>query len=425
MPFFLKNLKNKLYTEYVGDFLKLFSGSTISQIIAFGFSPILYRLYEKNDYGIFGYYVALVTVLGSFSSLQYLQAIFLEEKESDSKSIVWLNRVVNFLVSLVCLLVVWIFNEPISQMLKSPDLGPWLYLLPFSLFFMGQNEIYRVWSSRKKKFKLLAENSIITAITVPVFSISFGIWKSGPMGLFVGYLLSQLIPALVLEYRIPREERVLWSDFNLVKIKEFAWKYRKFPKINLPSDIINRLSNQIPVFMLGQFGVVSGIAIYGLCARILSLPSQVISSAIGEIFRQRASLDYLQKGSFNFIFLQTLKLTGGISFVIILGVLILGPWFFGFIYGEQWVEAGDLSRYLILFFMVKFIVSPLSFTVVIKQKLNLGLFKNIVTFLLVSFVFYFGFNILNLNYFNVLSLFALVYAFIDVFYLMILFKLSR
>lgn len=425
MPFFLKNLKNKLYTEYVGDFLKLFSGSTISQIIAFGFSPILYRLYEKNDYGIFGYYVALVTVLGSFSSLQYLQAIFLEEKESDSKSIVWLNRVVNFLVSLVCLLVVWIFNEPISQMLKSPDLGPWLYLLPFSLFFMGQNEIYRVWSSRKKKFKLLAENSIITAITVPVFSISFGIWKSGPMGLFVGYLLSQLIPALVLEYRIPREERVLWSDFNLVKIKEFAWKYRKFPKINLPSDIINRLSNQIPVFMLGQFGVVSGIAIYGLCARILSLPSQVISSAIGEIFRQRASLDYLQKGSFNSIFLQTLKLTGGISFVIILGVLILGPWFFGFIYGEQWVEAGDLSRYLILFFMVKFIVSPLSFTVVIKQKLNLGLFKNIVTFLLVSFVFYFGFNILNLNYFNVLSLFALVYAFIDVFYLMILFKLSR
>lgn len=425
MPFFLKNLKNKLYTEYVGDFLKLFSGSTISQIIAFGFSPILYRLYEKNDYGIFGYYVALVTVLGSFSSLQYLQAIFLEEKESDSKSIVWLNRVVNFLVSLVCLSVVWIFNEPISQMLKSPDLGPWLYLLPFSLFFMGQNEIYRVWSSRKKKFKLLAENSIITAITVPVFSISFGIWKSGPMGLFVGYLLSQLIPALVLEYRIPREERVLWSDFNLVKIKEFAWKYRKFPKINLPSDIINRLSNQIPVFMLGQFGVVSGIAIYGLCARILSLPSQVISSAIGEIFRQRASLDYLQKGSFNFIFLQTLKLTGGISFVIILGVLILGPWFFGFIYGEQWVEAGDLSRYLILFFMVKFIVSPLSFTVVIKQKLNLGLFKNIVTFLLVSFVFYFGFNILNLNYFNVLSLFALVYAFIDVFYLMILFKLSR
>lgn len=425
MPFFLKNLKNKLYTEYVGDFLKLFSGSTISQIIAFGFSPILYRLYEKNDYGIFGYYVALVTVLGSFSSLQYLQAIFLEEKESDSKSIVWLNRVVNFLVSLVCLSVVWIFNEPISQMLKSPDLGAWLYLLPFSLFFMGQNEIYRVWSSRKKKFKLLAENSIITAITVPVFSISFGIWKSGPMGLFVGYLLSQLIPALVLEYRIPREERVLWSDFNLVKIKEFAWKYRKFPKINLPSDIINRLSNQIPVFMLGQFGVVSGIAIYGLCARILSLPSQVISSAIGEIFRQRASLDYLQKGSFNFIFLQTLKLTGGISFVIILGVLILGPWFFGFIYGEQWVEAGDLSRYLILFFMVKFIVSPLSFTVVIKQKLNLGLFKNIVTFLLVSFVFYFGFNILNLNYFNVLSLFALVYAFIDVFYLMILFKLSR
>lgn len=425
MPFFLKNLKNKLYTEYVGDFLKLFSGSTISQIIAFGFSPILYRLYEKNDYGIFGYYVALVTVLGSFSSLQYLQAIFLEEKESDSKSIVWLNRVVNFLVSLVCLLVVWIFNEPISQMLKSPDLGPWLYLLPFSLFFMGQNEIYRVWSSRKKKFKLLAENSIITAITVPVFSISFGIWKSGPMGLFVGYLLSQLIPALVLEYRIPREQRVLWSDFNLVKIKEFAWKYRKFPKINLPSDIINRLSNQIPVFMLGQFGVVSGIAIYGLCARILSLPSQVISSAIGEIFRQRASLDYLQKGSFNSIFLQTLKLTGGISFVIILGVLILGPWFFGFIYGEQWVEAGDLSRYLILFFMVKFIVSPLSFTVVIKQKLNLGLFKNIVTFLLVSFVFYFGFNILNLNYFNVLSLFALVYAFIDVFYLMILFKLSR
>lgn len=422
-------LKKKLFYISKSDFfrnsLKLSGGTTFAQLVSIGTAPILYRIYDKDDYGTLGYYMSIAAVIGALSTLQYIQPIMLEKKDKDAEKVLWLNRIINFSFSLLVALIIFIFHDNIIQLLNAQNLYNLLFLIPVSVFFSGQNEIYRVWANRKKKYNILAQNSILTAIIVPVLSISIGLIKDGPFGLFAGYIASQIIPALILSIRIGKKENFSIKGLTFKMLLQYAKKYKKFPLYSLPSDFVNRISNQLPVFMLGQFSTTGSIGVYNLCARILGLPLSLISNAISEVFKQRASEDFFIKGTYHSIFLKTVAGSFVLTILPVVITILFGPELFAFVFGDKWLKSGILAQYLIFYFMVKFIVSPVSYILLINNKLHIGLFKNLMTLAMMFVVFYIGLNYLNKNYINVIGIFGITYAILDIFYLYYLYTLSR
>ena len=96
-------------------------------------------------------------------------------------------------------------------------------------------------------------NTILISLLVPIISISFGIINSGPLGLFLGLLASHIIPALILFIYIKKNNPEFNFYFNATKMKRLAKTYKNFPIYVLPSEFINRFTNQLPVFMLSKF----------------------------------------------------------------------------------------------------------------------------------------------------------------------------
>lgn len=411
----------KFFTRFQGsDYLKnvttLASGTTIAQAISLITAPILYRIYDKVDYGTLGLYMAIVGVVGVFSTMQYLQPILLEKEDENAKKVMWLNRIINTAVTAIVALLVLIFGKYIAGWLNNPMITPWLYLIPVSIFFSGQNEIFRVWANRKKKYKIMSLNSVLTAILVPIVSISFGLLYSGPLGLFLGLITSQIIPAIVLLIALTRNDDLGLKYFDLDFIKNKANQYKNFPLYSLPSEFVNRLTNQMPVFMLSIYVGPGVVGIYNLCVRMLGLPVQLIGGAVGEVFKQKASQDFNETGSFNNIFIKTFKSLLVISVVPLFVIIIFGPDLFSLIFGNEWREAGVFAQILIFMFMLKLIISPLTYAYIIGNKLKEDMLLHIYMLVSMVLVFFLGFRLTE-NYLLVLGVYSLNYILVYLFYL--------
>ncbi|MDI1323213.1 MAG: oligosaccharide flippase family protein [Algoriphagus sp.] len=403
-----EKIRNSLYAKNV---LTLASSSTLAQLISVLTAPILYRIYAKEDYGTLGLYMAMTGVIGVFSTMQYSQTILIEKGEDHAKSLMWLNRIINIFVAATVFLAILLFGDHIGHLFGNKKIEPWLYFVPMTIFFAGQSEIFSIWANRKKKYKILAINGLISAALVPVVSISIGLYKPGPLGLFMGLFTSQIVPAIMLSALLMRQDNLglKYLNFELIKIK--LVEYSKFPIYNLPSEFINRLTNQLPVFMLSGFVGPAAVGLYNLAVRMLGLPIQLIGGAIGTVFKQRATEDFNRDRNFKTIYLKTLKSLGWASVPMIIIILLFGPKLFEFVFGNEWRISGVIAQILIVFFVMKLIVSPLSYGWVIVNKLNVSFYVHIYMLISNFLVFYFGFIWFD-DYLMVLAMFSINYSLI-------------
>jgi teichuronic acid exporter len=347
---------------------KLTSGTAIAQFIAIGTAPILYRIYEKEHYGTLGLYMAITGVIGVFSTLQYLQAILLEKEDNGAINAMWLNRVINVAFTVLSLILIIALFPWITKWLNNPILNKWLWFIPISIFFAGQNEIFRVWANRKKEYNLLTFNAVFMAILTPIISIGLGLLLNNETGLFIGLIVGQSVPAFILLVGLSKKYQLGIRQVSTLKMKQLAFDYRHFPYYSLPSEFVNRFTNQLPVFMLNSYVGPAAVGVYNLAMRMLGLPIQFIGNAISTVFQQKATEDYNTNGSCKPIFVKTLKTLGFIAIIPTLIVLIFGPDLFALVFGEKWRTSGIYAQILVIMFSGKLVISPLTYIYYIAKK---------------------------------------------------------
>lgn len=403
-------------SPFVRNVSKLTGATAFAQLISLATAPLLYRIYDKEDYGLLGVYMSIAATIGAFSTMQYSQTVLLEKEETDALNALWLVRLINSTVAVLVLIGVLLFGNWLLVFLKSESLSNFLYLLPVSIFFTGQNELFRIWANRHKKYNIMTMNSVLTSVLVPAISITLGLLYNSPWGLFIGLLSSQIFPSLFMAWQLGKEFSFGWKPPKIQVLKRIAKRHMDFPKYSLPAEFINRFSNQLPTFMLSRYAGPGAVAAYNLSVRMLSLPIQLLSASITEVFKQRAVEDYNLLGNCRTIFVKTFKTLLGLSMAPTLVILFFGPSLFVFFFGGQWRDAGVYSQILAALYFVRFIVSPLSYVFNITRKQREDFLWHI-WMLVSSFVtFYVGFHLFESSE-KAIALFSINYVLIYVIYL--------
>ncbi|WP_170245237.1 lipopolysaccharide biosynthesis protein [Gelidibacter salicanalis] len=418
---FVKRIKASLYIRNVAT---LASGTTLAQIITFFTAPILYRIYSKVDYGTLGLYIAIVGVVGVFSSMQYLQPILLEKEDNDAKQIMWLNRLINSGMTVIVLVTVVLFGDNLGEALGNKALMPWLYLAPISFFFSGQNQIFSIWANRKKEYRILSLNAILTAILVPIVSITIGLYHNGPLGLFLGLMIGQIVPPILFFITLNRNDVLSLDNFNWKIIKQKSRDHKQFPMYSLPSEFINRLTNQLPVFMLSTYAGPAVVGIYNLSVRMLGLPIQLIGGAITQVFQQQATESYNAQGHFKHMFCKTVQLLSIVALPGLLIIIFFGPQLFAFIFGLEWRESGVFAQILVGMFVLKLIVAPISYAYYIRNMLKENMMIHIYLLISMLIIFFIGFKTFE-DYKSVILLYVINYSFVYILYLLRTYHFSK
>jgi O-antigen/teichoic acid export membrane protein len=362
----LNRLKSK--SEFSRNVLTLMTGTTIAQALPIASAPILTRIYTPEDFGLFAFYFAIVSILSVLATARYEMAIVLPKRTSHAFQLVILSWLISAVVSVFLALFIWFFEKQIVSLLDSPALSNWLYFIPVSIFLTGLYQSLYYWFNRKKEYKTMANSRIVQSGAMVAIQILLG-WlsKVGASGLIVGQIVGQALSVIVMSKTFVQETKIIHKP---AKFKQYilAKRYSSFPKFMVPAHLMNIFSVQSPNIMINIFYSAASAGYFVLVQRVVAAPMSIIGSSIADVFRKEADVEIKANGECFVLFKNTLKkllLISTIPFVIF---FIFAPGLFEVVFGAPWREAGDYARILVPMFFLQFVASPLSAMYIVRER---------------------------------------------------------
>ena len=412
----IKNyIKKLLGNEFYKNVLTLFSGSFIAQIIPFLVTPILTRLYPADAFGIYVLYSSNVAVPQIFATLQYELAIVLPKRNNEAINMLALSLALSVLVSLILLILIALFY-PLILRLFHLQIGKWLYLVPVSVFLQGLFQSFSFWSIRMKDFKVISINRINKSASSSVLQLIAGFIKLKNIGLIGGMIFGQIVQSAFYIYSIIRNYRQLFRFISPRKIFYVARRYRHIPVLNTIMDLMNTLSNQLPVFLLTPYFGPACVGLYGLAYKVSATPTEIIRVSVKQVFYQNASEIYNNRQDLLSYVKKTYRRLFKISVIPFVILFFVSPYVYGIIFGAEWKEAGKYAQVLIPWLFLIFINSPLTSMLTILNRQKIYLVYESVLLLLRLFALWAGYHFFH----SVLYSLAF-YSAISVFFNVILF----
>ena len=399
------------------DFLKnisiVISGSVLAQSIGLLLTPAVSRLFTKSDFGIFGSFTSLVSIISSGVTLRYSDAVMLPKKDEDAVNVLCLSVISTLLISSLGIVIAYIFPGWVLGRFESPQSRWLLWCLPLGIFITGLNFSFQGWCIRRKSFKRTASSNIIQTGTSNFLQILTGIFKYGSSGLIVSFVLASGANNLNLGYQIVKDKSLIKKSLNWQKVRELAIEYRDFPIYATPDNVLNGLSQGLPILLLVYFYDAAIAGAYAFGIRILRASMNLVHIALRQVLYQKASEVFNAGGRLLPIYI---KLTGGLfvlSFIPGLLLFVFGPQFFSWLFGREWYLAGVYARWII-FWMVPMFCNVPSVLIarILRKQRNLLIFSVITLVLRAGSLIFGGYCLSSLN---TIILFSVIGAILNIF----------
>lgn len=412
--------KFKPKSEFSRNVLTLMTGTTIAQAIPIAISPILTRIYTPEDFGVFALYMAITSIIAVIATGRYELAIMLPKKDEDAINVVALSTMISFSVSFILLIIVFIFNLQITNLLGNPEISNWLYFTPLAVLLTGIYQSFNYWSNRKKEYKILAVSRVLQNGTTATVNIGMGFGGFGTSGLIAGGIFGQGLATWILGKMIWNKDKSIISFISKLKIFAVAKRYIKFPKYDILASLSNVVAHQATHILFNAIFSSTVAGYFYLTQKILGLPITFIASAISDVFRQSATREYQQFGNAKQIYKSTFNKLFVLSFIPSFILYFYAVELFVFIFGEQWRAAGEYTEILVPMLFLKFISSPLSFMLYIGEKQNINMYSQILFLFAVLIGFLFGDN-----EYEVISYISILFSCIYIYYIYISAKIAK
>lgn len=350
-------------SEYARHSTILMVGTVISMLLQTVSFAWLGNYYDDTAMGLYQYLNTAYSILLIAATGRYELSVMLPEKDNDGYLLAFLSAGLSLIFAAVLEAGV-LFSQFVLQ--TAPG---WVQFLPATLAVLGIYYSCNYWLNRQKCYVKLAVNRILQGVLFVFFNVSYAfILPDRRYGLILGYLSAQAAVMLILLVYMVLDYRKHHIHLSFSRIRELAVQYVKFPKFSVPSGIINNFAVHLPVFLLGAFAGSGVVGQYTMMNKVLGAPITVISEAIRDVFRQRASRDYAQKGECRAVYHATGK-TLAAAAILPFVLLMLGavPAFHA-LFGDKWLMAAYFVVMMSPFYYVKFVVSPLTFMAYIAGR---------------------------------------------------------
>ncbi len=372
--FIKKFLKNFSESYPIGnDFFSLASGSVLVLVIQFILTPFLSRIYEPEAYGVFSVYSALLNTSIIISTLGMKNALMLPKNKFIFLNLLRLNFLLILVVCSTVAVILYLFGIQLTNFLQVQELGMAVYFIPLIAAMAASTELLASWHIKSGDFKTGPFTRVVTNLLSRSLSIAYGVGVSNLWwGLLSGDVISRLFALCFLSFkRFWRYIRIFGTAIHFKKIKTVFFSNLDFTIYNFPSNLLSSLTGQLPIYLTGLCFGPQYVGYLGFSISLLYIPLNIIGNSVYTVFYQRAA--QLGKGHLMQVKELTQKIISqvinisAIPFILLIGY---GDHLFGWFLGQNWVEAGQLARYLGFYYLIYLIylsVSPV-FTVLTIQK---------------------------------------------------------
>lgn len=401
---------NKLKKINNNHITSIFKGNFVSKFVLVLGGLLLAKYYGASDYGTFGIYLSITSIISVLLSFAQEHLIILESEEEDLNNNFSSSSLISVGAMFFCFILVFI---PFGISKAIIILG----ILSGYLCVFTNNSKFLL--ARKQQFKIVSVLTMTDAIVSFLFQVLF-VFVKVEHGLIIGSLLgffTAFIAAIFFSKR----------HFSFPDFKRYFQTVKKrmdLIKFTYPSTLINAVGNNIMPILISLYFTSSLLGEYTLAVKIISVPLLMISSSIATVYYPKAAQIKNREKDLSGLFKYTKKISL-LNFYIILTLYFLinliGIPVLQLFFNKDWENLGQFIFIMSFGYLSRSLINPISDILIILKKNKIALYFNIylvlanitaiyigsekgITYLVVTFslLLFIGYGIL---YLYILSLF--------------------
>lgn len=366
----------KFKSTYLKSISVVLSGNLLAQLIPILIMPLLTRIYGPEDFGVYALYITGITVMAVLATGKYENALLLIKSEKALNGFAKLCICNSALVCLFIFFVMFLFSEDIVSLFSIDS--SLIYYIPIGGFSFAVFNILTIWFSRKGEFTVISLNRVLQNLFISISqSILPFVHKFGGAILFADVIGRAVAITFIMKRFLSKAGKGNLKRRYLAYFK----KYKKLPIYEAPAELSNIMAFQLPFILIPFYFSPYLSGLYFLVFRVVMAPVSMIGSAIGEVFRARASHMIRENGECKSLFVKTALSLFALGIIPFLVLTLFAEDIFIFAFGENWGEAGVFASVLAPLALLRLVSAPLSYMFILREKFSLDLivqFANLV-----------------------------------------------
>lgn len=366
------------------------------QLIAILTIPILSRFFSPDIFGYHATYRSVLVILSIILTLKLETAIVLP-KSLMAKNNLFIATLTNVAIISVILSLLYFILLLFDFDLLKTTFGLSTSSL-FLLIFLGSILVSLSNSSQsvlvsQNKFKSLSLSRLILPTSFFIISLILFYTFDSKLTLIIAHFFSYILLNIYLSSKF----KVDFLTFTKTIYKKSLIKYKDIVLYTSSNSLVNTISTNIPSLLLLGFYGATPLGFYAIGAKIISIPTQLVSASLSQIFYKKFA-DILNQGDKNLysivkkIFLSLL-LFGIVVFSI---VYLISPYIIPIFLGAEWIEALPIIKYLCFWQALVIVNSPLStLTIILNKQKQLLIYQScflVSRFFALWLPFYLGYS---------------------------------
>ncbi|MBZ9714117.1 lipopolysaccharide biosynthesis protein [Deinococcus multiflagellatus] len=342
--------------------LLLVGGAAGGQLIALALTPVLARLYSPEDFQRVGLLISFGAPAIVVATLKYEAAIIGARTDDEARDLLSLSIVLSLLSApLLSLIAAGIV---VKNVLGYGALGT-LGSVAVGMLSASSGVFFalRAYLIRQEQYGQAAQISLLQGVAASAVRLAGGVLHLGFAGLAAGEVVNRTAGVLR-GWRTAQPRWLPWHEALRV-----ARAHRQFPRVILPSALIDAVAVALPLPLLTVLTTVGTAGSFSLLQRTLFAVVAVVTAAMADVFQSRYAQLWRaeqgpQAGQYLYRTLGALGLQAGA-----LGVLLYlcAPLALR-LFGEQWPQLPAMIRWLIPWLCALYVVGPVSRVVFVHTE---------------------------------------------------------
>lgn len=343
-------------------------GTALAQLIPIAVLPIFTRILPQDQLGSYFVWFGAVSVLTVIATGRFDMAVYTARTEEQIRNLLAVTFLVSIVVAISTLLLAVSWQYGLGGSLLEGGASNYVWAWVFCAVAMSNYQMAMAVCVYRSHFKKMALAKIALAGSIAIFQLYLSALGFGLAGLVYANLTMACVVTFFIMVRSGYSPFVLLNGFTKEKFSKTVRENYRFPLFSMPADFINSFAAQMPLFVIvAKYGS-AAVAGYALVLRVLAGPIGLLANSVLAAFKDEAGRAYRDAGNCIVEYRYTFRSLAVLAVVPFSILFMFGKPLVVWAFGDTWSDAGTYAEILAPMFFMKFIASPLSYTLYIANK---------------------------------------------------------
>lgn len=347
-------------SRFVRNIAAVATGIAAAQVIALVFMPFLTRMYGPQAFGALAAFNAVLNIITPLATLGFANAIVMPKTSDGASAVARLSLLCTACVVPLAFGAIFLFQSHLAVWTGLEATPGFLYLIPVALLVTALLAVANQAAVREGLFKAKAGSYVVSTLLSNIGKFAGGLLAPSGLLLIALTLASSVMNYFMLLARVPRAgvfQLPRW--FGLDGVREAAREQRDFALYRMPHSIINAASLGLPVIVLTSLFGAGAAGQYSIAVLALGAPVTVLGQSVYEVIYPRITRAIQDRQESPMAIIG--RTTAGLVLVSVIpfgAIALFGDWVFPFVFGAEWVRAGEFSQWVALWMAASLATRP-------------------------------------------------------------------